>query len=81
MNYPVFAYYTGYKTIPLYISDDSFFHDYKSLIKGDGLIIIYKDIKYPGIEWAKYNRELRLVKEYENFSIYEYKNDETNNIE
>jgi hypothetical protein len=71
-NYPVFAYYTQMKTIVLENQDQSFYSAFPDNMREKGLLIIYKDLKHPSVEWANSNSHFKLVKELENIRIYEY---------
>ncbi len=71
-NYPIFGYYTRYKLQPLWIWDDSFFENYRETMTEDGIVIVYKDRKYPGTVWAENAPETSKIEEYTDFIIYRY---------
>ncbi len=72
-NYPVFAYYTGMRVIKLEHQDETFYNTYKSEMKYDGLLIIYKDKKQPTSNWLGNNTKFALKKEFQTALLYEYK--------
>jgi 4-amino-4-deoxy-L-arabinose transferase-like glycosyltransferase len=72
-NWPVFAYYTELKTIPLWPYTSLFYEEYTSLMREKGLLIVEKGIdKYPRKEWLDKNPDFRFVSEEGIFYFYEY---------
>jgi 4-amino-4-deoxy-L-arabinose transferase-like glycosyltransferase len=72
-NYPVFAYYTGFKTIKLEYQNELFYSTYKDEMKENGLIIIYNDTnKEPNLNWLLNNSEFNYIDNFNEIFIFEF---------
>ncbi len=72
-NWPVFAYYSGAKTILIWPNDERFYQVAKEIMKYPGLLIIEKGIqKHPTTEWLDENPKFNFIKRQGNIFIYKY---------
>jgi hypothetical protein len=72
-NWPVFAYYSNTKVIPIWPNDNRFYSVAKEIMKEPGLIIAEKGIdKHPTLEWLDSNPDFNFVRRQGNIFAYKY---------
>jgi hypothetical protein len=75
LDYPVFAYYTNQKVVPVPGSDNEL---YKALdnLPGDGVFIAYKESENndgPLLSWLDANPHYRRLREFPSIVLYGYR--------
>jgi hypothetical protein len=71
-NWPVFAYYTGLKTVRLTPSTEDFYSVFPENMPNSGVFIAYRNRCCPEISWINERNEFEKIKEFENTVIYIY---------